>query len=366
MNMKRAICILLVFALFLIVPLSADACGEENSNERICAVPQLDDSLLAEIGRQLAFWLKCSDNDVDIRNEQVFLGKPICSYELVNGAVVKTNISYIPIFVEKELLCFAILSESSDGSTIQLTGGFVDKLGSPNEIGAIALLYDRKNCYLISDNGVQLIYESENVVQYRSALGSGTCLNLSNMVLTELYPLFAFDSELITASRSAITLQVPIVPQYNTNLCWAASTASIGNYLTTHNYTAYDIAVSVFGSQNWDQTADFITSFQALYNNYGISYVYYANFTAPSDSTIYNNIINGYPMYGRWLIADGAGNSYGYHRTVISGIDIGSYIYVMDPNFGYTIAQFSGGYYNYVWYGTIATLYLTGYGSMIL
>ena len=151
------------------------------------------------------------------------------------------------------------------------------------------------------------------------------------------------------------TLSVSVVSQLPySNICWAASVACIGNYLTSSSYTAVDVAKTVYGT-NFNQTASAETALGALKNIYGVGYTYHVS--VPSDDTIYNNLSKGYPIYSLWSYSSGN------HATVIRGVLTNSYVMVMDPEFGFTTAWKNSGVYSYVSGYSGVTLELFAYGS---
>ena len=144
--MKKATCILIIAALLIALPFNANASNQEarTGSIRSTESPLVNTAQLAEIGRQLAFWMQCSESEYDTVNAAFSLGEPIRSYELINGQAIQTGISYIPIFYEDKLTCFAIVFDSPADSTVQLTGGLADKLGPFVGNTPVAFLYDSK------------------------------------------------------------------------------------------------------------------------------------------------------------------------------------------------------------------------------
>ncbi len=269
-----------------------------------------------------------------------------------------------PIFRSGSVVLFAYeIQQGNDQPIIQLTECFTKELTKYcTTDDRIALLYDAKKCYILSTNGATELctfsYSVDSRSDYSTSITSDA-LTYSKVVYTELVGKSPLNySHTAGVARSSASLIVPFVSQNPpSNICWAASIACIGNYLTSYSITAISIAQSVYGS-NWNQGASTSTALDALYNVYWIRYSYYAN-TAPTDSRIYNNISGGYPVYSRWRWTNG------YHAGVIRGIETGSYVLVMDPEYGFIVANKSSTVYSYVSGYSGVTLTLAGYGSML-
>ena len=129
-------------------------------------------------------------------------------------------------------------------------------------------------------------------------------------------------------------LNTPVVPQYSFNICWAASAASIGNYLTTGaDKTAVQVATWLNGS-NFNQGATVYEALLALEGIYSLncSDLYYAFDFDFIKSEIYNN---GHPIYTAFVEGTGSGDM--RHAVFIDGYtdySSGSYIgclFIGDP-----------------------------------
>ena len=117
------------------------------------------------------------------------------------------------------------------------------------------------------------------------------------------------------------------------NLCWAATTASIVNYLKGRNITAETVARTYLGS-NFDVELAYILEPSVL-NMFGVNNYTYGN-RVPSSGVILNNIQSGYPIMANFQ------HSSGGHIVALYGINVtGGYLYVMDPYHGFCSTTYS-------------------------
>lgn len=158
------------------------------------------------------------------------------------------------------------------------------------------------------------------------------------------------------ATNASKSLGVSYVSQNPpSSICWAASMACIGNYLTSYSYSAKTFAQKVYGTSDWNKAASTATAVSGLKNVYGVSYI--AGVGRPSTSKIQSNINAGYPVYATWSYSGGR------HATVVRGYSEISSIYVMDPEFGFTTATYKLSGFQYVSGYSGVTLTLDGYAA---
>lgn len=154
-------------------------------------------------------------------------------------------------------------------------------------------------------------------------------VNIKNSLPTAVKNI-TYDSKILYGKRNNNSkfLNVPIVPQRTSDgvqhgMCWAASVASIVNYVMGENVTAVDVCDKM--NVGYDDGANGATACDAL-NSYGVS-------SSSVDSVIgfdsaYNYINNNKPVYMRSSCSDGA------HATVINGwtkSSDGNTLTIMDP-----------------------------------
>lgn len=308
-------------------------------------------------------------------SEEWSIGSRIYAYEYVDNEVCETRFSMYPVFSSGDLVALAIRTTLDDGEpAIQLTNCFVSQLREYYNAGVkFALLYDAKSCYAIINGEFEKLADYSDQIDYRSSLVSLNLMDVSNyetVQYSELMYLETLDLELSTdtilsakVSNNSNTLLLPFVTQNPpSNICWAASVACIGNYLTSGSYTAKDIAISYYGATSWNTGANIGEAMSVLSQNYGITYSRYGYYV-PSDFQILNNINAGYPVYSSWKWSNG--NTTGGHAVVIRGIMVGSCVYVMDPEYGYSIANKTSNTYSYVSGYSGVTLTMRGFGAAL-
>ena len=365
--MKKTVITIMILALLFVFPCEVHADNNNLSSANLSLCSQLDDidEIVFELQRQMDYWLLNNDTDITSQTENFYIGDPIYSYEFFGNRIVKTNISYLPVFLGNDLEYMVILIETPTGHSVQLTSCLVKELCAYSGNVPIALLYDSDASYLVSRDCIQLLHINSISIESRGSLLSSNGIDCSRFELTALCPKFKLDYHFSLPSRTYTSVPVAYVSQDPpSNICWAASAACIGNYLTTQNFTAHQLAVWTYGIYLWDSKATMATTMGVLNGNYFLNYSYSSDSTAPTDTRMYNNFTAGYPMLGFWRVFISADEIL-YHMTVLAGIDSGSYVYVMDPEYGFTMATFASNAYTYVSAYSNHTLTLIGYGSML-
>lgn len=297
--------------------------------------------------------------------ETVYICSPIKLYTYVDGKLVLSDREIYPIANSDAVLFVALVYEVNGEVHADIQQTFSEqftKLYKNNE--SIALIYDAVSCYVVTENLATKLsdyeetsgrdmFDSTNEV-FSLATESDitfTGFSLNLPITTNQLSLYAVNE--------TYALTVPYVIQTDSNICWAASIACIGNYLTNEDYTAKEVAIAYFGEDDWHQDANFIQSQRALLQVYDISYPLYDSSSAPTDERITTNISRGYPMFSAWIVSTGTA-----HATVIRGINTSSEsIFIMDPAVGFYIAEKTGGAYSYTNAEDNKTLTMYGYIS---
>ena len=152
----------------------------------------------------------------------------------------------------------------------------------------------------------------------------------------------------------------------NDNLCWAASIAAVGNYLTGSSYTVADVCYAYPGyiPSDYGMISMFLVC-HALQQRYpSISYPSYSDNYVPSGTYMYANLSNNYPMFGCFQFQ--YGSDIGYHCCVIRGINNNTgKLYIIDPHYGYQAVNKSGGVYSYESQYDNRIYTLIGYGAKL-
>ena len=295
-----------------------------------------------------------SDSDflgnIVISPKLISIGEPINAYELLEDYTISTmDFLVYPIF-HNGIPIFEVIKTS--GNSVHASKLFHSALAN-NVEKSVAIIYDENNAYVINQNNRSL----DLAVSFDTPVTKRGTLNKVNIDFSQVQIDWSNFSPCTTLSEyinsditrgdaifPTIMLPTGVVYQIESNLCWAASTACIGNYLTSYNYTAQDVAQFFYGSTDYNYKATLSDSVDTLYDMYEVDYYHSPIISVPSDYTIFDNIDAGYPMYGRWQSEQTI-----YHQTVIRGISIqNNCIYVMDPEIGYVTVYKTGGEYRYV------------------
>lgn len=279
--------------------------------------------------------------------DSLYIGQPIQAYEYLHtGTLQRMDFVYYPIFSRNDIL-FLVL-ENEDG-TFQVTQAFANILSQYlNE--QIVFVYDINEIYITCANveKTQVAYEFEATSENRGDISgvseipfSACCEFVSLAQHQAIPPLSQVAQPTYDPLNPPITLLVPQVLQQYAYTCWAASTASIGNYLTGKSYSDYDIAYAKFGL-SYNQGATLTDSVDMLKRIYGIVYQNYEYTNPPTWARIYDNLSENYPLYGRWICE-------GYtHQTVIRGANRSTnYLSLMDPGQGLVSSYWANGVFTF-------------------
>lgn len=283
--------------------------------------------------------------DTDFNNLR--LGGPVQTYLCRNNMFESGWVMY-PIIDNEKLILWAI---ENDGK-FQLTAALVDEVN--NEINnemPFAIVYDKESVYLYAKDTFTLLAISaveddsrsvldidlaEDCVLKTVALSENTDFEYSSSVgRMPIY--YGCDVKFVTQNPPSTT-------------CWAATIACIANYKNGTSLSAISVVQGYYGTSNYNREF-YDGEVPNVLSGYGLSYVYRNE--APSNNVILENIITGYPLYSSW-VASGV-----RHAVCLYGINsAGGYVYIMDPEYGFTSAIDSGGTYTYVsgYSGTTLTL----------
>ena len=322
---------------------------------------------------QLEDILSCVSSDAEgfgITEEELgnsYLAGPIFAYELNENGLEILDYEFYPIISNYRILFFVI----KDNNGVSISQGLASELSYYSRYDEpVALVYDKTNCYAVTSDDASLLctfsqpipnrYSFSNksqVVDFSKAARVQLVSINSQQNLSSVFSAVSSASIILpTATRLDLALPVGFVSQNPPSyICWAATIACIGNYLTGSSYTAVQVAQSWYGSSNYNQKLFLSDASSVLYNKYSLFYGNTYSY-APSDTIIANNIGNGFPMYTCWAYSAGS------HACTIRGISQStSYIYVVDPEYGLTIANKTSGNYSYVSSYSATTLTLDSY-----
>ncbi|XBX07528.1 papain-like cysteine protease family protein [Enterocloster clostridioformis] len=274
----------------------------------------------------------------DINFNELHVGEPIHAYNYVGNSFEENMLMY-PIVENDCLIALAIENEGK----YQITVALVEDISRVVDAETpFALVYDQDSCYLYANNSFSILGTSDLKDASRSILNPNARSAFDELKTVKLADNMSLDYTQDVTTRTPVYYSCPVsfVSQNPpSNICWAATIASIVNYKKGQSLSAASVAESHFGSDYnyglYDGDAP------TVFSNYGLSYRFHDQ--VPSDNRILTNIQNGYPMYA------GLTFSGGRHAAVLYGINaVGGYIYLMDPEFGFTSSSVSGGVYSYV------------------
>lgn len=361
---KKIMTVLLavVFMFYVGVPQSVYAVNDVLTDEDVYSIAQ-----------QLTLLDEGNAIDVELSSfNRLLCGYKIHAYECIEGTLVEADFSFYPLFYDDILICMVQKVVCDNGeSYVQLTECFLEEFNNVYQNGEkIALIYDVDSCYFVFANGEREQIGSFTMpVSYRDVLDD--TISIESVVFETVKKISSYNAMFIqtqnmnarsTPTYQSASISVDYVTQNPpSKICWAASVACIGNYLTSEDYTAVDVARYV-SPENYNQSVNTDVAMRALYNIYGIDYAYFRAYThLVSEEILYNNLSQGYPIFSVWSDSQ---NSSSAHAVVIRGILTNSYVMVMDPDFGFTTAWMSDSYYRYVssLYGTEQIFYY--FGSM--
>lgn len=288
------------------------------------------------------------------------IGAPVQTYNYVDNTFKEARKMY-PITYNNKLVLWII----DNGGQFQVTTALVNEVNSAIEDNVpFSIVYDRSSSYLYANDNFVLVGSSALQDMTRAVLEPDSIMSRGDLKTTALTENTALgykastNSDLVCAS--AYAKSAPIYYECGVSyvsqnppsaLCWAASVASIANYCKGKSLNAVTVAKGYYGATDYNYG---INPFEApaVLGNYDLTYSY--KYEVPSDNVILENIVANYPIYGNFVVGLTTHAGVIYGTNVMSG-----YIYIMDPEFGFTSAsKGTNGYYSYTsgYSGTTVTL----------
>ncbi len=277
---------------------------------------------------------------VNFDNLQIATAIP--AYEYKNGKFIKIR-EYYPI-IDGEHIVATATNVCNDKYAIETwLAKSIDRVGYND----VALIYDSQGVYLYNGYDTVLLGYSGIFVSERDTINLSsedvTFSEVATVNITKSTPLGYTESRNQSGPPYYYSCGVSYVPQFPySNLCWAATTACIKNYLSGTSLTAGDVSMAYFESSyvyDIGLPTSSIASF--MQSHYSMSYTYGSY--VPSNSVLVNNISNGYPVFGSFL------NSSNRHAVTIYGVNaVMGYISLMNPTFGVETGIFNGTTYVFV------------------
>lgn len=340
--MKKMISLLMVCALMIstVVPINAIEAGNDL---------QL---ISMQMGQLILPFLSTSEFGVTIENcDNLYVGNPITSYAYEADVLINTYQQYPIIFKGNEKMevigLAKVITYPTGEKTIDYGVDCAPEINTYFEENG-----DSPFCLIYTENGVYIGTEMEEfcLKEYKTdSLVAVTQVDiaLSDFEYTAINAQMKINQPVMPASTYAVeheSLDIEYIHQ-NGWTCWAASIASIVNYLFGLNEDiqsildiAYDMDISVTNGVNINNSKKILDTFGGSNTRYN-TYITYTRLKGYID--------NGYPAYIRGdSVTD---NEEGGHASVAYGYYYGGsgskYMYYMEPNTGFRSAAFpsSGG-----------------------
>lgn len=295
------------------------------------------------------------------------LEKQIPTYNLIDGDLVPTEISIFPLYSDRELIALITSFCVDDIVESMISTDYVEDIS--NYINGV---YDKYEFVLVYDcNGIQVVTSQEtNTIHeysYDATFSNVYECNIEDEVNSILHNEALNDTDVMvitvnnevmpysTNGSGNVNLSVPRYNQGSTNLCWAYSVASIGNYLSSSlQYTGIEVAQELYGD-NYNYGAIIDDALAVLDYLYG--YYYNSQSSTLSESVLYDILYAGYPVYSHYTCSSGA------HAVVLRAINTStSYFSIMNPGTGtYQCFTNSSGNYTITYNSKSWTLNKWGY-----
>ncbi len=301
--------------LMLFNPLRAYASNDTNKE-------YYDEALVTELNNIEPIKDQYGLKGVDFCN--LFTSEKIPMYEYTENGIVKMG-QVLPVYYQNvmKLIMFEVNDNRYQATAI------------PNDMTVnnenLAIVYDNTGCYFYNGDSFILLFKSSLRLANRNHITTLPdsekqkikTTNVTNKMRINYY----------TQSRPTnVILNVTFVPQPSgSNICWAAVTAMIVNYIKHTNYSATYIAYMQFGSDydhglNPSDVADYMNDF------FSLGYTYHNS--PASINRICTNINNSKPIYGSFYYYKNSSN-WGYHASLIYGYNIiNDTIFIKDPESG--------------------------------
>lgn len=261
--------------------------------------------------------------DIELEFEELQIGSIIYGYEYV-GNEFREIIQYFPLFHDDELVA---LASSQDGTHYQLETKIAEEICNRN-VRNCAIIYASDGCYLYDGISFMLL-TSYDFSNNRSNLCGR--INYMGVMLCDLQQREELGYIQMSGARvqTYYSCNVPYVTQIPYNkICWAATIATISNYMNGTNYTAEQIARAHYGA-NFNEYVNSSTMTSIMRNTYNLNYTYHAYLIESIE--IYGSIVSGYPVAGNCIYSEDDIVK-ASHSVTIYGINIISgYIVLMDP-----------------------------------
>ena len=191
-----------------------------NTKNVIAGVGVLESGYQEELYNQLDLVLQDSKYNYikPDDNDKLYIGYPIHTYEYSERGSIDFHFSLYPLFYKDKLVFFITYAIFDDGQYhAQLTDCYVNEL-LKYEDEEIALVYDAKQCYLVSSTDVKVIGKFYNIIRNRGIVSEK---NKKELVQSDRISFSSLSKESSldykrnhnSDEKSSATLIVPFVSQ---------------------------------------------------------------------------------------------------------------------------------------------------------
>ncbi|QHI71740.1 papain-like cysteine protease family protein [Aminipila terrae] len=301
----------------------------------------------------------------DISFDNLYLGEKISAYQEQNNELKEISVAYYPILENDKVVAIAsVIYDEAGTPMVQIGRRFASELQAFTEKRAdsnlVALVFDETGQVLYASD-IEKNYDcidtfikdtGDDITTYTNELQAEPVslfesINSKDIEFTQIkseikldlkqkeecQDIYNYNSDsnntlLSRANKDSKYLNVPIVLQGDYFLCWAASAASVGNYMTGKSYTAKNIAKKM--DIGYNDGGGIKDAKRALKNVYSIT-TNRASSAPAFTTTIMNQIQSGNPIWAGFGANDG---SLG-HAVVLRGYSSssqGAALSYMDPN----------------------------------
>lgn len=292
----------------------------------------------------------------NINFNKLHIGYPIQTYNYIANNLEHGQVLY-PIIHNNQLILWAYIHNNQ----FQISDGLVSEVRHAiSESTSFALIYDANSAYIYSDGTVTKISDFLYPIESRSQLSLGADLSrfdITTRTLADNVPI-GYNNVSRALPVNAVCY-ITSVPQTMDKTCWAATTATIYNYINnlTGSSALDDIDVAQgFLHNNYNRYLGY-SAIDSLLDTYEIPYTgrYAYGVGSFTDDDIYISIYNGFPVFGGFQVVGGAGHA----ATIYACNMVAGRMSVADPNGGsYTATLNSNGIYSYIFTGNNSTLEL--------
>ena len=262
--------------------------------------------------------------NLSITSEDLEIGKPFLIYY---PDITQEMVDYYPVIYKKHVICTIDVVTTSQGYSVGFSDEFVDLLNENNYISNPCIFYYTEGKIYIQNRmykkftGLHIDIRNKNSTNVQKGEFSKKTFYDKQKIICRDIPKFkkvtlGYEDEIdyrLKKYKTTLSLHNPM-GQYDKGMCWAASTATVVNYVKKKGVTAYDVC-NLMGI-NYNKGASMYVARDAL-SRYGISNYNNVLGGACSQACIRENIDNNH-----LLLAGGTNDQYGMeHMVVICGYE---------------------------------------------